>query len=89
MVMPGIHQLTNTLVMPYIYHAGETPRPSVYSTHQTEMTVLLAAESTLGHAEEAELHMPVSYLLQNVCSLVEGAFSRIVVISVKVLRGAL
>ena len=53
------------------------------------MTVLLAAESTLGHAEEAELHMPVSYLLQNVCSLVEGAFSRIVVISVKVLRGAL
>lgn len=81
MVMPGIHQLTNTLVMPHIYDAGGNfMTVCVINTSDRDDCVaawLLRAHWAM-RRRPIELYVTVSYLLRNICSLFEtalGSFS--------------
>ena len=72
MVVPGVHLLSDTLLMPHTYHAsgGST---AVCLINASDKNVVLAAKSAVGRELEADLHVPVPFLSRTVCTLAEAA----------------
>ena len=72
MVVPGVHLLSDTLLMLHTYHAsGDLTALCLINT--SDKDVVLAAESAVGRAVEADLHEPVPFLSRTVCTLAEAA----------------
>ena len=74
MVVPRVHLLSDTLLMPHIYHAsGDSTAFCLINA--SDKDVVLAAESAVGRAVEADLHVhvPVPFLSRTVCTLAEAA----------------
>ena len=72
MVVPGVHLLSDTLLMPHTYHASGNST-TVCLINASNKGVVLAAESAVGRAVEADLHEPVPFLSRTVCTLAEAA----------------
>ena len=74
MVMPGVHLLSDTLLMPHTYHAGGDST-AVCLINASDKDVVLAGESAVGRAVEADLHVHVRvpFLSGIVCTLAEAA----------------
>ena len=72
MVVPGVHLLSDTLLMPHTYHASGDST-AVCLINASDKDVVLAAESLVGRAVEADLHEPVPFLSRTVCTLAEAA----------------
>ena len=73
--MPGVHLLSDTLLMPHTYHASGDSTAVCLINASDNMDVVLAAESAVGRAVEADLHVrvPVPFLSRTVCTLAEAA----------------
>ena len=73
-VVPGVHLLSDTLLMPYTYHASGDSTAVCLINASDNMDVVLAAESAVGRAVEADLHVrvPVPFLSRTVCTLAEA-----------------
>ena len=71
-VVPWVHLLSDTLLMPHTYHASGDST-AVCLINASDEDVVLAAESTVGRAVEAALHEPVPFLSRAVCTLAEAA----------------
>ena len=74
MVVPGVHLLSDTLLMPHTYHASGDST-AVCLINASDKDVVLAAESAVGRAVVADLHVhvPVQFLSRTVCTLAEAA----------------
>ena len=74
MVVPGVHLLSDTLLIPHTYHASGDST-AVCLINASDKDVVLAAESAVGRAVEAALHLhvPVPFLSRAVCTLAEAA----------------
>ena len=55
MVVPGVHLLSDTLIMPHTYHASGDST-AVCLINASDKDVVLAAESLVDRAVEADLH---------------------------------
>ena len=72
LVVPGVHLLSDTLLMPHTYHnSGDLT--AVCLINASDKYVVLVAESAVGHAVEADLHVPVPFLSRAICTLPESA----------------
>ena len=72
MVVPEVHLLSDTFLMPYTYHtSGDST--AVCLINASDKDVVLAAESAMGRAVEADLHEPVPFLSRTVCDLAKVA----------------
>ena len=74
MVVPRVHLLSDTLLMPHTYHASGDST-TVCLINASDKDVVLAAESAVGRAVEADLHVhePVPFLSRTVSTLAEAA----------------
>ena len=74
MVVPGVHLLSDTLLMLHTYHASGDST-AVCLINASDKDVVLAAESAVGRAVEADLHLHVRvpFLSRTVCTLAEAA----------------
>ena len=72
MVVPEVHLLSDTLLMPHTYHASGDST-AVCLINASDKDVVLAAERAVGRAVEADLHVPVQFLSPTVCTLAEAA----------------
>ena len=72
MVVPGVHLLSDTLLMPHTYHASGDST-AVCLINASDKDVVLAVEGAVGRAVEADLHVPVPFLSRTVCTLAEAA----------------
>ena len=72
LVVPGDHVLSDTLLMPHTFNAGGEST-AVCLINAPDKDVVLAAEIAVGHAVEADLHVPVPFLSWTVCTLAEVA----------------
>ena len=71
-VVPGVHLLSDTLLMPHTYHA-DRDSTAVCLINAYDMDVVPVAEGAVGRAVEADLHVPVPFLPRIVCTLAEAA----------------
>ena len=72
LVVPGVHLLSDTLLMPHTYHASGDST-AVCLINASDKDVVLAAESEVVGAVETDLHVPVPFLSRSVCTLAEVA----------------
>ena len=74
LVVPGVHLLSDTLLtcMPHTYNAGGDST-AVCLINTFDKDVVLAAESAVDRAVEADLHVSVPFLSRTVCALAEAA----------------
>ena len=72
MVVPGVHLLSDTLIMPHTYHASGDST-AVCLINASDKDVVLAGESLVDRAVEADLHEPVPFQSRTVCTLAEAA----------------
>ena len=75
MVVPGVHLLSDTLLMPNIFQVSGNST-AVCLINAADKDVQGCAESTVGYAVEADLRVPVPFLSRTVCTLLRRPHSR-------------